>query len=424
MKRSLSILYILFVIYYLLMMANGIVIEKGAPVVLGFNILFFAHMIFINTVKNEHFLKFSIIYIYLLFILMLILNTSSEYYESLRMFVKYAIALLAFPAGFNLVRTKKAYNYLGKVAIVFAILFIVNYIISSIFHLGGANVGYGGETSIETGNLFDEALYLNVCIMILTPLFLIADVGMKFWKLLLVFLCVVISIVCLKRMVIVCIALAVLIYLIISLVFNSRYGRLPGGSVRFHFSLAGKFLLIVSAIVVALLYADIFQDQLEARSDELGRRLEEETRVEEMAAIYDDFFNKESSGVAMFGKETFNTVGTYADGQFGDRMIHTNFGIMLNGTGFVGLAFYVVVNLYFLLFFLRYCSRKLLRQSIVARRMFIVYISLWVVYNTASFSGTIWLTIYPAFSFLVMGAICRYFWNNRFYKGDIKQAQL
>ena len=421
MRRSLLILYILFIVYYVLMMANGIVIEKGAPIVLGFNILFFAYMVFINVLRNPFFLKFSIIYLYLLFILMLILNTSTEYYESLRMFAKYAIAMLAFPAGFNLIHSKEAYKNLERVVVVFMFLFIVNYILSSIFHLGGANVSYGGDTSIETGNLFDEALYLNVCTMILTPLLLMSSRRMKLYKLLMVLLCIIISIVCLKRMVIVCVLLAIITYLVLNFFMNARYGKLTNREGKhFHLSLAGKFIIIVSALVMAVMYSGIFMDQLEARADELRRRLEDETRVEEMSAIYEDFFNNEDGSVALFGKETFNTVGTYANGSFGDRMIHTNFGIMLNGTGFIGLSFYILVNFFFLFIFIKVCHRKLLVAEPAARKMCIAYLSLWLVYNVASFSGTIWLTIYPAFSFLVQGGIYRFFWDNRFYNGQLK----
>lgn len=410
MKRSLAILYLLFVVYYLMMMANGIVIEKGSTIVLAINICFFAYLFFLNTVKNPYLLKFSLIYLYLLFILILILNSSTEYFDSLKMFAKYSIALMSFPAGFLVVRGDDGYRNLLRLAIIFVSLFLINYIISTIFHLGGANVSYGGETSVETGNLFDEALYLNIVVMAMVPFFMLTSHRLNLVELLLIIASIAVTIVCMKRMVLLCIAIILLIYSLLSFLLNYRYGKLTFMKRRIRLSLATKFLIILAVIVLAFSYSDILRDQINARSNELARRFEEETRFEEMAAIYEDFYN-ETGSTALWGKETFNTVGTYAEGHFGDRMIHTNFGIILNGTGFVGLAFYVIISLYFLWVFFKVFSIKHIKQSLVNRRLFILYITLWVVYNAASFSGTIWLTIYPAFSFMVMGGILRHFYD-------------
>ena len=413
MKRSLGFLYFLFVIYYVLMMANGIVIEKGSPLVLGFNILFFGYMLFLNTFKNKYLPKFFIIYVFLMFVLVLILNTSSEYYESLRLFAKYAIALLAFPAGFNLLRGGKAYKNLTRLSICFLVLFLINYAVSTIFHLGGSNVLYGAETSVETGNLFDEALYLNVCIMVLVPLFFVMKTCRKDVILILTVACIIVTIVCMKRMVILCIGISILMYLLLTRMLNAKYGRLSNTFIG-RMSLGQLFLAVVLVVAAGAMYWDTFQDQLEARSNELNRSIDEETRFEEITAIYDDIYNYESNDVVLLGKETFHTVGTYAGGQFGDRMIHTNFGIMLNGTGFIGLAFYIILNLYFIWIFFRNLIWKTLAKDSQARHMFVVYLIFWLTYNIASFSGTIWLTIYPAFNFLVMGGILRFFRDKKY----------
>ena len=121
----------------------------------------------------------------------------------------------------------------------------------------------------------------------------------------------------------------------------------------------------------------------------------------------------ESDGVSLLGQETFHTVGTYANGAFGDRMIHTNFGIILNGSGFIGLLFYLVLSLYFLVVLFRTVRNSVLTENLFARKLYVTYLVLWTVYNVASFSGTIWLTMYPAFNFLIMGAILRFFYDDK-----------
>ena len=415
MRRSLGILYFLFIVYYLLMMANGIVIEKGSPVVLGFNILFFAYMVFLNLFKNRYFNKFLIIYLFLLFLLVLILLTSSAYYESLRLFVKYAIALLAFPAGFNLITREKDYHYLMRVAFAFLVLYLLNYIIASTFHLGGSNLRYKGETSVETGNLFDDALFLNVCILTLLPLmfYFYRKGGKRFVIILMVLVVTVISVICMKRMVIVCVVLSLVMISLLTRWISHKYGKLPDSGSVLKLSLPHYALISVALIVIGVLFWDTFMDQLEARRTEIQRSLEEESRVAEIIAIYEDMSEFESDGVSLLGQETFHTVGTYANGAFGDRMIHTNFGIILNGSGFIGLLFYLVLSLYFLVVLFRTVRNSVLTENLFARKLYVTYLVLWTVYNVASFSGTIWLTMYPAFNFLIMGAILRFFYDDK-----------
>jgi len=399
---------IVMVAAYLMMMANSIVISKGSPLVLGFSIFVFGYLAFLN-VKSEYCMKFFFMYLYLLFILTLIITTSSNQYFSFRLFAKYGMGILAFPAGFYLFDKVDDFKPMEKLSIIFMVLFLLNMILSNVLHLGGSRYG---EDTVETGNLFDEALYCNVCIAIMMPLFFHLQKKQPLWITILLIVCVAFSCVLMKRTVIACFVVIYLLYYILKFYFINKYGKVemdvvPVSWVR----QVIIFLLLISAVFT---FKGLFMKMFMVRENAMERGLDKEQRTQELFEIFDDIVvNPESPKTFLLGQETFNTVGTYAHGSFGKRMIHENLGIMLNGTGVVGFLFYLILDAYWLIVLFANISWERLKYSRQDRLLIYTYIALWAVYNISGMSGNIWVTIYPTFSFAVMGGIYRYFYSTK-----------
>ncbi len=389
------------------MMLNGIVIPKGSIITSIFSASLFFYILYSTLTVNIDVKKFGIVWIYLIYIAISIFLLSTNYFASYRMWIKYSNGLLCLPIAFTLITTEDDRKNVMKILCIFITLFILNYVLSNLLHLGGSR--YGTESGIETGNLFDEALYLNVCALIMFPyIFTYLEKGRTL--LLIAFaISVAITIVCFKRTIILCTIICLILYLYSYYRFNRKYPHIPFvGNI-----LSQKHIIItiIGIIVLSISFAGVFMAQLDARADRIGAELSSETRVQELKMIIDDIIYNPSHSLFFFGRETFNTVGTYAGGSFGNRMIHENYGIMLNGCGIIGLTFYLIIVFYSLWLFFKYTKECDLSTNLKGRLLYISFLCLWIIFFIASFSGTIWLTIYPAINYILQGMILRYFFD-------------
>lgn len=409
-SKSLKIFLGFWIGYYIYMMLNGIVIPKGSAVALIFSCTVFTYIIYCNLFLNKYINKFILIYVYLLYIALLIFLFSSNYFASYRLWVKYSNGLLCLPVAFNLISEDTDRKETIKMLIVFIILFIVNYALANILHLGGSR--YGTEEGIETGNLFDEALYLNVCALILLPYMFLYIKKYRMLLLIAYALNIVVTIVCFKRTVILCIIISIALFIFLYQLLNKKHVSIPFvGNIL---SKRQVTMTLISILVLGGIFAGIFMAQLESRGNRIGADLSSETRTQELELIIKDIIYNKSDKTFFLGQETFNTVGTYAGGIFGKRMIHENYGIMLNGGGIIGLTFYLIVYFWILYLFFKYTKGYYyLNTDLEARLLYIAFLCLWIVFLIASFSGTIWLTIYPAICHTLQGMILRYFYNGQ-----------
>ncbi len=398
---------VLFVAFYIYSMLNSVAFSKGSDFTIFANAAVFLFLLYFTFV-HVRIQRFYFIYLYILFLLVLILLTSSDYSYSIKMWVKYTMGLLCLPLGFEMFTDRTSVNYLWHMIQVLLILFIVNYYLANLY--GWGEVQY--REGISIGNMFDSSLHTNICILILLPLFFLYRMRGRLLVLLLILIAASLVIVTMKRTAIACLVLAALSFSIL-IVFRLRHGKVSAE--KKHLKMRTIYILAVVAVFsgfVIYFYPIIKQTYL-ARVAVLERQggFQNEGRVRELVYIADDIFNSEDIDEFLFGKETFNTVGTYAEGAFGDRMIHDNFGIIINGTGVVGLLIYVLLDLYFLFAFFRYSRRVSFKDNQEARLLYTIYVALWLTYNVASLSGTIWQTIYPMFNFLILGMILRYFYE-------------
>lgn len=405
--------FIIWIIFYLYSMMNGLLIPKGSPITIILNILIFSYFFIYSIFKPYLMIKFAPIYLYMFFLFVLIILSSSEYFASFRMWTKYSISLMCLPVSYDIFNHRDSPHILWSLFKYFIVLFLFNYIVCNVFHLGGD--GYTDNLSgVELGNLMDDSLHTNICVMAFIPLaFFIKAAKKEFFLILYTIFSIILTIVILKRTPIVCIGVFIFSYIIGIPYLSFLFGKINTSKLKLKFKT--KIIALISVIVLTSLFSVVFYRNFDARSDRFKQGLQKEGRTRELLAITDDVLFGNDTSKFFFGNETFNTVGTYADGKFKKRMIHDNFGIIINGSGIIGLLFYTFINIYILLLLFRNIDKEKICKNGVAYFYIIIYISYWLMYQLTSLSGTIWLMLYPSMTFSVMGMILRYFSDSGYY---------
>lgn len=362
--------FIIWIIFYLYSMMNGLLIPKGSPITIILNILIFSYFFIYSIFKPYLMIKFAPIYLYMFFLFVLIILSSSEYFASLRMWTKYSISLMCFPVSFDIFKRGDSINNLWHLFKYFIILFLVNYIVCNVFHLGGD--GYTDDLSgIELGNLMDDSLHTNICVMAFIPLVLYIKLAKNELLLILyVIFSIILTFVILKRTPIACIGIAIISYIIGIACLSHLFGKIDMSTIRL--KVKTKFIAIIFIVILASIYSTVLYRNLDARSDRFNQGLGKEGRTRELLYITDDVLLGNDVGKFLLGQETFNTVGTYADGKFKKRMIHDNYGIIINGSGIIGLFFYIFINLYMLLLLYRYAEKEIIRNNGIAYILIII----------------------------------------------------
>lgn len=399
-------------------MLMDVLIGRGSAITVVFNFIIISYVIYYSLVKNAYRFSFLYLFLYAFFFLILIILSSSDLPYSIRNYIKYLEGILCLPLAFNMFKYEDTINKLWWLFKAFIFLFILNYILANTLHWGNR---YGGDTGAETGNMLENGLYLNVCAASLISIFLYKE-KYKFLIVGCLSLVLVISVVILKRAVIVAMILSLIIYCCYNLYFKIRFGsnsQIQGASVK---RILNILIGVVFIISLAYSFSDILESQIQTRSNRFRQgAMAKEGRVRELKSIYNDVVNSDNDRVFFFGRETFNIIGTYGSKlHYGKRNIHDDFGIILNGSGVVGFSLYLLVNAIIVIRFFRYTRSVDLSANVTSRNMYVAFISFWGIFLVASTSDTILLTLYPAMHYTVSGMILRYFYDyGETYRGTI-----
>ena len=408
MRWSEKTYFIIWILYYIYMMLNSIAFEKGSMITVVMHVMIIMYLLYYNFLKNRFWGTFGYIYIYLVFLFVLTILSSSNLPYSFKMLIKYAEELLFLPVSFCIFYRRENIEKMWGVMKGMILLFIVNYVIANIFHLGGSL--YVEMEGGDTGNIEDEGHYICACFCAVLPLAAMRGSRNRVMWAVAVAFAIALVLSTLKRTSMVCVIVPFLVYAWYSVRFKLKYdglriSSLPVKKVIVFVLLSFAFFTFVQS------FHEIIEKRYEARSERFGNNFGKEGRVLELGYIYNDIVVKGNLQTFLFGKETFNTVGTYADGKFGKRMIHENYGIILNGTGIVGLVIHLCINLYMIILFFRYSKRVELSGNDIARRFYVAFVSLWWIFFIASFSGTIWNPLYSSMHYALTGMILRYFYE-------------
>ena len=412
MEKSLTFgeksFFYIWAMYYIYEMANSIVFAAGSAITIVFNLLVIVYVGYYGLVRNGIPRQFSYMYVYILFLLLLVLFTSTDVSYSMRNYLKYLEGIMCFPLAFFLLRNSVAVDKMWWLFKVFVFLFIFNYVLANMFHLGGA---YGDIEGAEIGNLFENGLYLNVCAAVLMPLYLKNE---KYRNLTIgsITLVLIITIVVLKRTPIAGMITSLLVYIFFHYYFKYKYGLVSYKRQTIFPRLFRLCIFSVFLLGLVVAFWGIFTAQIASRSSRfVAGAMQKEGRVKELSAIYNNIVVEGDDKTFFLGKETFNIVGTYGIKSFGQRNIHDDFGIILNGTGVIGFLFYVYVNAIIIIRFFRYSRDVDLENNETARKLYVIFISFWCIFLIASMSDTILLALYPAMHYTISGMILRYFYE-------------
>lgn len=105
------------------------------------------------------------------------------------------------------------------------------------------------------------------------------------------------------------------------------------------------YSFIIGLTFLVVISRTTFLDQFVERFEQRGiseKKLEEEGRLMEFGLLYKDFFVYEDYDF-LFGFGLFQSHGNYGKKIFGDRSLHTDFAVLMHGSGVIGLILYVLM---------------------------------------------------------------------------------
>lgn len=399
--------FIIWIVYYFYMMLNSIAFAKGSLIAVAMHAVLLIYLCYYNFIRNDLSNKFFFIYVYLIGLAILIILSSSNMFYSFRNLIKFSEELLCLSVGFALFRNRDNIDRMLWLLKMMVYMFILNFLLSNLLHFGGSM--YVDVEGGETGNIEDEGHYLCACCYAFLPILLKYQ---KRFSLILVFACIftfVLIVSTMKRASIACALVPILVYAFYySRKYIYRQGRIGVSAKSFFVFL----IAIISFSYILYSFQGMIEARYEARLNRFNAGLENEGRTREFKYIFNDIFLESDIKTMFVGKETFNTVGTYANGRFGKRMIHENYGIMLNGTGVVGLVVYIYINLYIIFIFFKFKKRSDIDENEDAQMLSVTFVCLWIMFLIASFSGTIWNNFYSSIHYASSGLILRYFYEH------------
>lgn len=414
-SETFFIRYIL-IVYYLYLMSVEVIIPKKSVIGIVLNILIFIFIIYLNLYNIKNCRKFIIVYLYLLFCLILILSQSSDLIYSLTNYIKYSIGLLCLPVGFGIFSSLHKLKQFQVTGLTCLALYSVNIMFANLFHWGNTKGAYS-EDGLEVGNLFSDALYLNVYVIVSIFFLIILFQQRKTIVIVLCSLCSLLIIVNMKRTVIGVLFVGLILYLIFYYIKSGINTRLS----VVHSKIIGIFLGL--CIIILPFFYTYIEINFEARQNSFENASEDimnEGRMAELVFIAEDILDSEKITTLLFGKETFNLVGTYAGGKFGTRQIHGDYSILLNGIGVIGLILWFSIILFLLTWMLKLKEKFNHKDGIIASVLFPLYFTFIILYCISMGSGVLICVLSSSYFYASIGGMLRYFYNRNQYIETMK----
>lgn len=308
-------------------------------------------------------------------------------------------SLLTFSIAFYLFKNLQQLSELNKFLIIMMFIFNANALLTS--QLGiGRNI-YGG--SFTLGGFVHARLYSGSVFLLLLPI-VIPLIKSKTYR------------------IIVFVFSAVLyIFLLLSMRRTSFITPLLGYLVYFTIS-KNKSRVIISVLTLLIIvigafpiYKDVLFDQFLVRKTTLEAGLTTEYRYREIGIVWKETFSNPKA--ALFGKEIYNSVGNYNEGLWGRRALHTDFAILLHGTGMTGIILYSLILIGILIGYFKYIFWY--PKTGFANELNAVFVSLFVCMLFISLQGGLYAPTFRTLIFLYLGAILGIF-KNQYQKDKTK----
>lgn len=335
---------------------------------IGIPLVFFIFRYYPDNHVNLIVLSYSLYLLVLVFL-------SSDVLWSFYMYVKIIIGFLMFPLGYYFIKTIESFKKLMLSFLITLLLLLLNILISNIFRLGSSDY-------LENSFYFGVGK-VNVTTSILT-LVLLAPVSLHFFpgktRRMLIFLFIIgflIALIGIKRSVLLTAISAPIVY---------------GLFTQYKKRLIKSIILITLLIGLTLLifpnYYNVFMARFSARQEAGNIELSKETlnnqgRYDEYNLVMDTWING-SLAHKLIGSDWLNDTDFFHT----TRMLHTDYMVLLNGSGAIGFIMWFVVLI--IIFIELYRNYKFLKHLPIYNDIFAVSVCLLAAQILMSISGTLY----------------------------------
>ena len=336
----------------------------------------------INSYPTDRMSGFILLFLIYLFSLVLL---SSNFGKSFYEYIKIVLSMLMFPLGLCVINTREKLLKLNRVYLFVLIFFILDIAFANVFQYGRSDYLEG---SFYFGSARVNITKAMVILIIVAPItFLLENKKHHKWMAIVFILGLLITLVGIKRSVLLS-AMASLAIYFISSPHKKRLVRVG---------------LIVLFFVVTFLsfYVDVFLDRFYARGERVmitEETFETESRYNEVFLVIDSW-STGSFKRKIVGYEFLNDRELYS----AQRMLHTDYMIMLSGAGLLGLVLWFVQ--YLLLIHFKNSYYQKLQGITFYRELNTIFWMLLAAQLLMSISGTIYSLNTRALLFLYWGAI-------------------
>jgi len=379
----------LFPVFNIVIDAFSYHVEKGSYIAMFRAIVLFS-FIFYVLIKKLKILKSNIfIFLFLSYLLMLI-PFSSDIPNSFRIYLKVAVSILMFPAGYFIINSLDNLKKLNNAIIAIIIITIIYTIISNIYNIGSRAYIKANNEAFLIG-FGDSKLFSASFSLVLLPIIipLINKKKNKIFILLLAIIVFIILLVSMRRTAVLIVIIGYLFYFIFS---------------PYKFKGIISILGFATVLIFSFpLYKDILFSRYELRSYHFeNRTLKGEARYIETFAVFDEVFSFRSPR-SLFGKELFNSAYNYIGGRWGKRSLHVDYNLILHGSGIIGLLLYFIMFYRIFSTFLNY--KKRIPKASYYKKLCAIFISLFVLSLFISVYGGMKVITFRSINFMYLGAI-------------------
>lgn len=407
------------IIYNLYMLSMDIFIPKKTIFSIVFNAVALLFLVYITVARGIYNKKFIFVYLYIIFLVLLVIIQSSDYLYSFANLVKYIMGLMCLPIGFNILSSTSKYKEFQKTGISCLMIYVINIFLANIFDWRNSDGLYSVD-GLRFGNLFGDSMYENAYLV--ASLFLLLTFFSKYKKgiILLLVACSILVIINMKRTTIAVLIIGLVAYLILYFKDNTLKKQLSLIHLKYL-----KYFLIMFIISIPFSYS-YMKVNYDARQKQFAKAREDitnEGRVAEFLVISNDIFCSNKISLFLFGKETFNLVGTYGNGSFGGRQIHNDYSKLINGTGVIGLFFWILIFCRLITWMQYLRKTNSCDKGKIGAILYPLYFSFIIIYCISMTSGVMDAVLSSSFFYASLGGMLRYFYNRNLWYREMLRVE-
>lgn len=259
---------------------------------------------------------------YLLFILVLTLQTTDLRESLIDGFLKMSVSFLMVPVGMQLGKAKN--THIIKSLYFVLVILIINYIVSQVYKIGVST--YHEDSFYQGGASVTAPIIIAAILLVFFNSYNTKRLPYsRYINLFIVSASVFIILISLKRGAILGFLAGAIIYILVS-------SKKAGTALRLG-------LIALSLFIFSNEYSDTLQKRIDARSTERNE-IQNENRYKETFFMIEELSNSNLYQIT-FGTEAFNSKSVMKKYFGRERQLHVDYNILLHGTGILGLIFYL-----------------------------------------------------------------------------------